>query len=45
MNCPACGCNVELPDGEDDLVECPCCATVWLADGGGLDRILVGPEG
>ncbi len=48
MDCPNCGCPEALCDDLDDdleVAQCPCCEMTWVADGSGLDRILVGPEG
>ena len=46
MECPVCGCPVDVGEGEPDrLVQCDCCGTLWLFGDRGLDHILVGPEG
>ncbi|HEX9123755.1 MAG TPA: hypothetical protein VF984_10450 [Actinomycetota bacterium] len=47
MDCPVCGCRVDLADPAQVLVECECCGTVWVLapDHVHLDRVLVGPEG
>ena len=50
VDCPSCGCAIDVrpvdyTDDAPEIVECPCCETVWLATGEGIDQILVGPEG
>ncbi len=47
MDCPVCGCKVELEREGQQLVECACCGAVWLVCGRTLrlDRVLVGAEG
>jgi len=49
LDCPNCGCSTNVclveHDDERQIVECPCCETLWIASGDGLDQILVGPEG
>ncbi|HEX9716482.1 MAG TPA: hypothetical protein VGA93_00895 [Actinomycetota bacterium] len=47
MDCPVCGCEVQVKDPKLVVVECECCGTVWVRsdDHLKLDRVLVGPEG
>lgn len=46
MECPVCGCRVDLQVQTADvtLVNCGCCGAVWLSASMELERILVGPE-
>jgi Zn-finger nucleic acid-binding protein len=45
MECPVCGCRVDVSDHDDVvLVTCVCCDASWLAVHDELERILVGPE-
>ena len=45
MECPVCGCYVDVDDHDDVvLVTCSCCDATWLAVRDELERILVGPE-
>ncbi|GEM_PF-3648504 len=47
MDCPMCGCKVELERDGQQLVECACCGAVWLVYERTLrlERVLVGAEG
>jgi len=47
VDCPVCGCAVEVEDPDRVLFECACCLTVWLVleRTQQLDRVLVGSEG
>ena len=47
MECPVCGCHVDIEEPDRLLVECRCCGAIWVttADHVHLDRVLVGPEG
>jgi Zn-finger nucleic acid-binding protein len=46
MECPVCGCLVDLGEVQADveLVTCDCCGTVWLSEHEEIQRILVGTE-
>lgn len=46
MECPVCGCKLDLQVRTADvtLVSCDCCGAVWLSADRKLERILVGPE-
>jgi Zn-finger nucleic acid-binding protein len=46
MECPVCGCPVDLGEvrGDVELVTCECCDAVWLSDDLEIARILVGSE-
>lgn len=46
MECPVCGCLVDLGEVRADveLVTCECCDAVWLAQREEIERILVGSE-
>jgi hypothetical protein len=46
MDCPVCGCQVDLGElhAEVELVTCVCCGTLWLTQDEEIERILVGTE-
>jgi uncharacterized Zn finger protein len=47
MECPMCGCSVEIADPDEPVVACECCGMVWLVEERThrLARVLVGAEG
>ncbi len=47
VDCPMCGCRVEIANPDEPVVECECCGMVWLVEERThrLAQVLVGAEG